>query len=169
MKNISSLFLLSSLLIVLSCSKTPEPNSSPDYKGCGDFIVYKLNGDDKVISVQIDHNKVAFSTDFQTYSNAANLDFATIEMEQNCDAAAIWYVACNDVGRTPSCTSTHWKLVSGELSFKVSKVLASYQCMQSYLATVLLKNAVFQKEGTSEQINMGDINFENIHVGWCAG
>ncbi|MCC7245185.1 MAG: hypothetical protein IT269_05875 [Saprospiraceae bacterium] len=171
MKNISFLFLLSSLLIVLSCSKNPEPNQTKayQYKGCGDFVVMRHNGDDTMIKVEIDHEKTAFTTTDQAFSNIVAEDFAQIVMVESCNIDAVWDNACNDVLTQEGCPKTNWKLVSGGLIFKVSQVQNDYDCSSTYYATVTLVSPVFQKEGSNEIKSFDSVAFDNILVGWCAG
>lgn len=144
---------------------TPDPNA----KGCGDFIVNKIVDSDKIVSIWIDHQKIAFSTDLQVFPEAEKAEFARIELEQNCDIETVWEGVCNDVVQFPNCPSVHWKLLSGSLSFKVSKLPATFECIETYYATVILENAVFQKENSTETLVFGSVAFNNVQVGWCAG
>ncbi len=117
----------------------------------------------------IDRKKIGFSTDLQTFENAVAASFATIELEQNCDIEAIWSGVCNDVFQQPDCPSVHWTLTKGKLSFKVNKVPTLPQCNDFYLATVILENAEFQKDNSTETQTFDKIEFKNVQVGWCAG
>lgn len=171
MKQHFALFpLLFLILAFFSCQKADQkPNTDNTIKGCGDFVVSKIIGEDMVLTISIDRNKIGFSTDLQTFENAVAANFATIEMEQNCDIEAIWYGVCNDVFQQPDCPSVHWTLTKGKLSFKVNKVPTLPQCDDFYLATVMLENAEFQKDNSTETQTFDKIEFKNVQVGWCAG
>lgn len=161
-------------VLALSCgkqTKDPAPGNTFDdqVKGCGDFIVNRLIDPDMIVSVWVDQKKIAFSTDFQTFDDVANEDFARVELEQNCDIATVWQETCNDVAYPNNCTSIFWQLTKGKLSFKVSKVLDEYGCSHIYLATVILENAEFKKIGGNETRTFDKIEFNDVTVGWCAG
>ncbi|MFN0214083.1 MAG: hypothetical protein ACKVT2_07490 [Saprospiraceae bacterium] len=169
-KNFALQTLLLLALSFLSCEKgKPKPNIEISTVGCGDFIVYQIIPDDKILSVWIDRDKIAFSKDFQTFDNIATEDFATVEIEQNCDIEAVWYGICNDVFQQPNCQSTFWTLQKGILSFKVSEVPTGPSCTNFYLATVILENAEFKKDNSTETLTFDRVEFNNIGVGWCAG
>lgn len=167
------LLLFSTLLLlnILSCKKeSDQPNKDENVKGCGDFIVAKIIEEDKVLTVWIDAKKVSLSTSFQQVEDIAKVDFAQVEIEQNCDVEAIWFGFCNDVFQTPACPSTKWTLQKGKLSFKVNKVPTQPNCRNWYLATVILENAQFTKDSTGQQVlTLEREEIKNVQVGWCAG
>ncbi len=169
-KNVAlhSILLLS--MVWFSCEKASDKaNTDPNIKGCGDFIVAKILDEDKIVSAWIDRNKITFKTQFQTFENIVNENFATIKIEQNCNIDAIWYGICNDVFQDPGCPSTDWNLEQGKLSFKVNMVPTGPSGSNFYLATVILENATFKKENSSETLLFDRIEFKNIQVGWQAG
>lgn len=166
-------FLVLLAFISLSCHKSnSEPvlaNPDKNLKGCGDFSVSKIIGDDMIMSVYLNPNKVRFSKLLQTFDNIATKDFANVEIEQNCDLENLWYYTCNDIWGELGCETTHWTLQNGQLSFKVSKVLKLYQCTTSYLATVILENVTFKNDKTGETRFFDRVEFLNVKVGTCAG
>lgn len=166
-----SLVLFIIAIALSACEKNgkDQPNTDPDIKGCGNFQVLKIMESDKVLSIFIDHNQIEYSTDFQEFDHIENKAFATIKIEQNCDIQKIFQGSCNDVFFQPNCQSVMWTLQSGKLSFRVNKVLDVYLCGESYLATVVLQNAVFKNEQTGEIKTYDNISLENVNVGWCAG
>ena len=162
--------LLFLALSSLGCSKSWEIRDDDDtVKGCADFIIYKRIGDDMLLRFWIDQHKIAFSRNFQTFEDISLENFASVELDQSCNVASLWYTACNDVGQNPGCPTTEWKLQKGGLSFKVNKVLQEYHCNEPYTATVILFNATFVKEGTTESRTFDMIELKNVIVGHCAG
>ena len=169
-KNLAVQTILLLALAFFSCHKEcDKANTDPNIKGCGDFKVAKIIAEDKILSVWIDRKKIAYSTQFQTFENVANEGFATVKIEQNCNIDAIWSGICNDVFQDPGCPSAHWHLQKGKLSFKVSKVPTASACNDFYLATVMLENAEFKKDSSSETQLINKVEFNNVQVGWCAG
>jgi hypothetical protein len=163
-------FLAAALLS--SCKEHVTPTSCIDYddktKGCGDFVIMRIIDEDKILSIYIDQRRTTFSTEMQVYENIANEAFATVSIEQNQDLDALWNNACNDLIQTPAQPSTNWTLKSGKLSYKVSKILPEYICNETYDATLILENAVFE-DGNGNQITLPSTTFGCVMVGWCAG
>jgi hypothetical protein len=169
-KNLAVQTILLLALAFFSCHKEcDKANTDPDIKGCGDFIVAKIIAEDKILEVWIDRNKIAYSTHFQTFENVATEGFATVKIYQNCNIDAIWYSVCNDIFQAPGCPSAHWSLQKGKLSFKVSKVPTAPACSDFYMATVILENAEFKKDSSSETQLIDRIELKNVQVGRCAG
>jgi hypothetical protein len=166
-KSLAVLMFLGGLFALPTCSKS-DPNDL-DVVGCGDFVVYKIVGDDLVLSIWIDHERVPFSTDFQVFENAAFASFAQIQMKQVCNPAQQLRNVCNDVITGEHCPIATWSLLDGKLSFKVNRVLSEYNCSDSYYVTVLLENATFRKNGSDELRYLHYTEFRYVHVGWCAG
>lgn len=165
-------FLTAFLLLMVfpfACEKELAYNRDKNIKGCGDFVVNGLMEDGTILSIRIDNRKILFSTDFQTFDNVADENFATVEIEENCDIEKEWYEVCNDVLSGNSCQSTYWRLTKGKLSFKVSKVLSAYKCNEPYLTTVILENAEFKKDGSDETLVIDKFQFKDVLVGTCAG
>lgn len=170
MRILSVSMLLCSMLM-WTCNYSPFKNDENDAstKGCGDFYLHKILSDSLIISVHIDHKKIPFSTSFQTFPNVENEDFATIELEETCDVDAVMNNFCNDVLGNVSCESVFWQLKKGVLKFKVSRVLREYKCQESYRATVVLYDAEFVRDSTSETRYFDVIELKNVMVGYCAG
>lgn len=166
-----SLSMLFFSMLVWSCHHSPfNPNEKDTYtKGCEDFYLHKIISDSLIISINIDHKKIPFSTSFQTFPNIENEDFATIELEETCDGEAVMNNFCNDIWEPVSCESVFWKLKKGQLKFKVNRVLREYKCQDRYKATVILYDAEFVRDNTSEIRYFDVIEFKNVMVGYCAG
>jgi hypothetical protein len=165
-------FALKSLLflplVFLGCNKNDcKSNEDKNLKGCGDFFINKIISGDMIASVFIDHTKIAFTEDFQSFEDIAKENFATVEILQNCEIDKVWTGVCNDVFEQTSCANTYWSLQSGKLMFKTDTENCSGT--YPYLATVLLYNAVFQKEGSNETKMFDKIEFFNVPVGFGSG
>ena len=149
-------------------SETSDPTTT---KGCGDFMLAQKLDTDKIISIWINQKKATFFTSFQSFEHIEQESFATIVIQQNPNQERLWQQTCNDVVSVdPFTTPTVlWKLTQGKLQYKVSKVLDQYNCSTPYKATVILENAVFQKQGGTETITVPKAEFNQVKVGWCAG
>jgi hypothetical protein len=159
--------------ILFSCKeRNAETNAVfekvKEAKGCGDIILFGVVYYDKLLRIHLDYQKTTFSTEMQIYSNIAEESFADISIEQNKDLDKLWQNVCNDVIETPSQTSTDWKLTSGKLSYKINKIPAQFGCFETYEATLVLENAVFE-DGKGNQLTMDKAAFDQVTVGLCGG
>jgi general stress protein 26 len=174
--NKSTFFLLFCLCITFACKHEKNNlnlNSNPNLletKGCGDFWVVSKLDSDKLLNVSISYQKTQFSTEFQALSLAAIDSIGKIYIEQNAQLEVLWSNACNDVFSETNEPSVEWILISADvIKYKVSEIVPAYNCMSSYKATIILENAIFQKENSTQTLTIDKVEMKDVKVGWCAG
>jgi hypothetical protein len=172
----SSVFLLITLCFALSCKKEKNiviTNSDPntfETKGCGDFWVVAKIDNDKLLNVYISYQKTQFSTEFQTLNLTAIDSIGSVYIEQNDQLEVLWSNACNDVISLPNEPTVEWKIISADvIEYKVNEIVPAYNCMSIYKATIVIENAVFQKENSTQTLTIDKVEMNDVEVGWCAG
>jgi hypothetical protein len=172
MKQIAFTFLFLSLL-TLTCKDKVEEITTPNTKGCGDFVALLIVDDTTVLTVDIYVTRVVFKKSFQTIEDLNASGKGAAYLTTTCskeDQEIVWRNSCNDAYTNTSCNTALWFLWSGSVKFKVNQVLETYACNRSYKATVILENAVFKNQLDSTLVRTFDrIEMNNVSVGLCAG
>jgi hypothetical protein len=172
----TTIFLLLILSFTYSCKHeknilTINSNPNPlETKGCGDFWVMGKLDNDKLLNVVINYQKTQFSTEFQDL-NLSEIDtIGRIYIEQNAQLEVLWSNACNDVFSGTNEPTIEWNLIAADvIKYKVNEIVPAYGCMSVYKATIVLENAVFQKENSTQTIKIEKVDMNDVLVGWCAG
>lgn len=159
------IYLLIALFVISGCAVNKGTKSihsfTGDSIGCGNFIVYKLSGDNKeYISVAFNAQNVEFD-DFQAYG-VAKTDI--MEVKRRKYKEPISASLCNDVMADKPQLLLEESPKQGIVEIIVSDDdLEKAKKRQGYRVTIVLKKMLF------ENAAIDYLRIEDVYVGWLPG
>jgi hypothetical protein len=141
-------------------------------QGCGDLFLYKANDDNQMseyIVVGIDARAFALSAEPLTLDLAENSQAIAVRLDLFGDRVYNFgeFPYCNDVGPAAQPQAV-WQAESGTITLSINGAVPEESCMgEGYQANVRLENVLFRSG--ERTVELEEISFEDVPVGWCAG
>ncbi|HHH49865.1 MAG TPA: hypothetical protein ENK52_02675 [Saprospiraceae bacterium] len=135
-------------------------------KGCGSFELYKLSLDKKAgLYVTGDSKKLGLSKEYKSFEITKNNLYISIH---KFDGKATSFY-CDDVADDDPKVLNMWKAVSGKIFAKITQGSINAQSNEmTYRMTLKIESATL-KDAKNEIIELKDIIFEEVLVGWIPG
>ncbi|MAU00872.1 MAG: hypothetical protein CL608_27320 [Anaerolineaceae bacterium] len=150
----------------------PELVYNGHSQGCGDIFLYKANSQNAMseyIVVGIDARAFSLSADPLTLELVEHPESIVARLDLFGDRVYNFgeFPYCNDVGPAAQPQAV-WQAESGTLTVRIDGEVPEESCMgEGYQATVHLENVLFRNG--EETVQLDEILFEDVPVGWCAG
>lgn len=136
-------------------------------KGCGSFELYKLSLDKKVgLYVSGDRKKLGLSKEYQSFEITKN-EYLYISIYEFDGEATSFY--CDDVADDNPNVLNSWKAVAGKVTAKITQDSINVQGPEmTYKMTLKIESTIL-KDTKNEIMEIKNIIFEDVLVGWFPG
>ncbi|SFT34552.1 hypothetical protein SAMN05216474_0007 [Lishizhenia tianjinensis] len=148
------LLLLALLIPFASCIKEPDCEivnpEGVNYKGCGNFIVYDLFGEDilqnAIVHVEVDINSFALTQSYKSFDLANHPEILSQITSYN--KSTFNGNLCTD-GLDPDLTAVNiWTATSGTVNMRIDRPIS--ECDNTYVVDVVVKDAKFVDDNGNE-------------------